>query len=217
MSATPTPSFEALQGLWRQDLASAQAQASAQLRHAVLPALLQRRLEPGPGSIAFSVFSIALLGAYCVQQWGAWRYLLPGAALLLWCVGMLAVALRTRARLAGLDYARPVLALQRELAEARAQRLRQLRWGFVTGQVLWVVPFCVVLLRGLTGAPVLEGAVLNLVLQGLAWTLALIPLQWLAWRGLRRVWRGHNRLSRWGDALAGDDLAELRRLLARLQ
>jgi len=217
MSATPTPSFETLQGLWRQDLSSAQAQASAQLRHAVLPALVQRRLEPGPASIAFSLFSIALLGAYCVQQWGAWRYLLPGAALLLWCVLMLAAALRTRARLAGLDYARPVLALQRDLADVRAQRLRQLRWGFVTGQVLWVVPFCVVLLRGLTGAPVLEGAVLDFALKGLAWTAAAIPLQWLAWRALRRVWHGHNRLSRWGDALAGDDLAEIQRLLDRLQ
>jgi hypothetical protein len=129
----------------------------------------------------------------------------------------LAAALRTRARLAGLDYARPVLELQRALAELRAQRLRQLRWAFVTGQVLWVMPFCVVLLRGLTGAPVLEGAVLDFALKGLAWTLALVPLQWLAWRALRRVWRGHNGLTRWGDALAGDDLAELRRLLERLQ
>lgn len=217
MSTAPTPSFDDLQGLWRQDVSAAQADMGERLRQAVLPALVERRLEPGPWSIAFSLFSIALLGAYCVQQWGAWRYLMPGAALWLWCVAMLVASLRTKAALAGLDYARPVLELQRELATFRAQRLRQLRWGFVTGQVLWVVPFCVVLLRALTGAPLLEGATLDFVLKGMAWTAAAIPVQWLAWRALRRVWRGEHALARLGDALAGDDLASIKALLTRLQ
>jgi hypothetical protein len=217
MNTASQPAFEDLQTLWRQERQSAQSRLHDTLRQTLLPTLMAQRLEPGPWSIGFSLLSIALLGAYCAQQWGAWRYLVPGAALLLWCVLTLAAALHTRARLAGLDYALPVLELQRALAELRAQRLRQLRWAFVTGQVLWVVPFCVVLLRGLTGAPVLEGAMLDFALKGLAWTLALVPLQWLAWRALRRVWRGHNGLTRWGDALAGDDLAELRRLLERLQ
>lgn len=217
MNPASTPAFEDLQRLWKNDLAAAQAQGSAQLRQTVLPALIELRLEPGPWSVGFSVLVILLLGAYCAQQWGAWRYMLPGAALLLWCVAMLAASLRTKAALAALDYGRPVLELQRDLAAVRTRRLRQLRWGFVTGQVLWVAPSCVVLLRALTHAPLLEGATLHFVLQTTAWTAAVIPLQWLLWVGVRRFWHGHNALTRLGDALSGQDLAEIKRLLSRLQ
>lgn len=216
MNPAAAPAFEDLQRLWRHDLAAAQAQGSAQLRQTVLPALIERRLEPGPWSVASSILTIILLGVYCAQQWGAWRYLLPGASLLLWCVAMLAAALRSKAALAALDYGRPVLELQRDLAEIRTRRLRQLRWGFVTGQVLWLVPFCVVLLRALTKAPMLEGATLLFVLQATAWTAVVIPLQWLLWIGVRRFWHGHNALTRLGDALTGQDLVEIKRLLSRL-
>jgi hypothetical protein len=217
MNPATTPGFESLQRLWQQDLAAAQAHSSTQFRQAVLPVLIERRLEPGPWSVGFSVLTIILLGAYCAQQWGAWRYVLPGAVLLLWCVAMLVASLRTKAALATLDYGRPVLELQRELAEIRTQRLWLLHWGFLTGWVLWLAPFCVVLLRALTGAPVLEGAALVFVFQAMAWTAAAIPLQWLLWKGLRRFWHGHNAMTQLGDAVTGRDLAEIKRLLSRLQ
>jgi hypothetical protein len=207
-----TTSFEDLQRAW-----DSQHQRLTQLQGRFDRAELHRALEPGPWTIAFSMACIGLLAAYCAQQWGQWRYLLPGAALLLWCVLTLAGALQERQRLAKVDFAQPVAILQLALVEAKLRRLHQLRWAFVTGHVLWCVPFAVVLARGLFGATLLEGEMLSTLAWATFWTAVPIPFEFALMRWAGRQFNGRAAWTQVTDALAGNDIVALRRLLRQLR
>jgi hypothetical protein len=159
-----------------------------------------------------------LLGNFAGNHFGEWRFFLPAVALYLWTLVMLVVGIVQRAALRKVDYARPVVELQRELAMLRRQRITTFKWAFLTGQVVWWIPLMIVLFKGAFGVDLF--AVSDFMPRFIAFNLlgglAFIPLAiWLAGRyggrlekvgGLRRI----------VDSLAGSDMKQANAFLERL-
>jgi hypothetical protein len=206
------PTFEALQQAWSTQQVQLNGLKLQLDANRSLP-----NLQPGPLSLAFSLGCMALLLAYCLQQWGEWRYFFAGLLLLVWTALTLGAALIEKQRLQALDFTQPVLSLQQSLASAKLRRLAQLRWAFITGHVLWCVPFFVVLMKGLVGAPLLDGDGLTVMAWAAFWTAVPIPFELALMRWAGRRWQGRAGWTRITDALAGDDIAALRALLVRLR
>jgi hypothetical protein len=159
-----------------------------------------------------------LLGSFLAAHAGEWRFAVPAALLLAWVVAMGVAGIANRARLRSVDYSQPVVAIQRRLAELRTQRLLVLRWGFLTGQVLWFVPLFIVLFRA---AGVDLYALSPHVPGVMAWAvgggIAFIPVAlWIGTHqapGIEATRIGQRLL----DMLAGPDLEAARGFLARLE
>jgi hypothetical protein len=179
------PTFEALQQAW-----STQELHLNSLKLQLDATRTQPKLPPGPLRLAFSLTCLVLLLAYCLQQWGEWRYFLAGLLLLIWSALVLGASRYEQHRLQALDFTQSVLSLQQSLASAKLRRLAQLRWAFITGHVLWCVPFYVVVMKGLFGAPLLHGDGLGVMAWATLWTAVPIPfeLALMSWAGRR--WQG---------------------------
>jgi hypothetical protein len=135
-----------------------------------------------------------------------------------WVIAMGVAGLRQQHVLNGLDYGRPVVELQAEVEALRIARIRTFNWGFLTGQIVWWIPFAVVTFAGLTGVNLWDSASFTVFAAwNLAFGIAVIPLAiWLA----RRY---GNRLSRVkairyiADSIAGRDIAVARDYLEKLR
>jgi len=65
----------------------------------------------------------------------------------LWSIGLVALAVRDLVTLSQLDYAAPVVAIQKRIAELRARRVRVTPFYVVTGCFMWI-PVAIVFFRG---------------------------------------------------------------------
>jgi hypothetical protein len=117
-----------------------------------------------------------LLGRFIYQHWIEPRFVIPAAALHIWVIATIAVAIRQLAIALRIDYDQPIAAIQKQLESLRVLRIRATQSCFVTGQKFWWVAFLIVALKGLAGVDaytVFGGPVLAVnVLFG----LAIIPL-----------------------------------------
>ena len=101
----------------------------------------------------------ALLGAltvvwsamFWVEHRGTPHLVALGALLQLWAIALTALAVVEMIALAQIDYAAPVLAIQKRVAELRARRIRLLPFFVVTGCVMWV-PATLVVFHQIGGA-----------------------------------------------------------------
>jgi serine/threonine-protein kinase len=164
------------------------------------------------------VVFVVSFGAFLAANWGRWEFFIPALALDIWTIAMGAVTIMERAKLARIDFSAPVLDIQKRLASLRAERARMFQWAFLTGQLLWWIPFVIVVSWGLWSVNLYT--VSDFMPTFIAWNIAvgvgLIPALWLAsrWVGpwLANSKIGHSMV----DAVTGRDLAEARSLAARL-
>jgi serine/threonine-protein kinase len=161
---------------------------------------------------------VVSFGAFLAANWGRWEFFIPALALDIWTIAMGAVTFAERAKLRAVDFSAPVLEIQKRLAALRAERARVFQWAFMTGQLLWWIPFVIVVFRGLWGVDLYT--VSDFMPVFIAWNigvgLALIPVLWLAarWAG---PWLANAKIGRsMLDAVTGRDLAEARALSERL-
>jgi hypothetical protein len=63
-----------------------------------------------------------------------------------WAIGLVGFAVRDLAAISRVDYAAPVLEIQRRIAELRARRVRVAPFYVVTGAFMWI-PIAIVFLR----------------------------------------------------------------------
>jgi hypothetical protein len=158
---------------------------------------------------------IALLTGFNVANLHDWRYLLAGAALQAWIVVALALQVYERVSVMSVNFAKPVAALQGEIEALAIARLRAFKWLFLTGQVVWYMPFLLVVCKGLLGVDVLDVApgAAEFALDNVIGCVVAIPvLMWLAHRvsGLAARWP---MMARIVDSLAGRDIAVARQFL----
>jgi hypothetical protein len=161
---------------------------------------------------------VVSFGAFLAANWGRWEFFIPALALDIWTIAMGAVTFAERAKLRAVDFSAPVLEIQKRLAALRAERARVFQWAFLTGQLLWWIPFVIVVFRGLWGVDLYT--VSDFMPVFIAWNigvgLTLIPVLWLAsrWAG---PWLANAKIGRsMVDAVTGRDLAEARALSERL-
>jgi hypothetical protein len=152
---------------------------------------------------------LLVLGSFAVDHFGEWRFFVPAVALHLWTLVMLVVGIVQRVALRKVDFGRQVVELQRELATLRRQRMTAFKWALLTGQVVWWIPFMIVLFAGSDFMPVFIA--INLLAS-----LAFIPVAiWLAARYGKKI-ESVGVLHRIADSLAGSDMKQADAFIERL-
>jgi hypothetical protein len=131
---------------------------------------------------------------------------------------MFIAGIRQRQAMRELDLGEPLVALQRKRETLKLQRLRAFRWAFLTGQVVWSVPFVIVLFKGVLGVNL--HAASDFMPRFFAWKIAagLLFIPFALW--LTDRYGAILRRTKWGerftDMLAGADIAAARAFLDRL-
>ena len=217
--------FDDLTAEWRaRDRALEQviARQSLLLRETLVDRHLEkvrRKREMGPFSLAIYIAFLLGFGLFVSANWGRWEFVVPGLALLIWTAVMGALSFAQHDRLRAVDFSAPVIEIQMRLTQLRAERARVFQWAFLTGQILWWIPFVIVLFQGLFGVSLYEVSdfMQRFITINLIVGVALIPvLLWIAHLAgplLARSSMGRSVL----DSFTGRDLAEARALAARLK
>jgi hypothetical protein len=159
-------------------------------RRALAPYVVQRALE--------AVCAAALLVACApvvVGHAGEPRYLFAGGAALLVVVGALAGCISLLAAALGIDYAQPVLAIQRDLEALRLRDARVTAWAILGGITVWA-PIGLVGLEAIGGPPLLGAVDLAWLVVNLALGVA-VAIAAIAWA------KRSPRRGRLVDALSG--------------
>jgi hypothetical protein len=219
-----TPDLDLLRAEWAArdtKLTEAIRVNSSLLRDALLErhrAKLGRGRVPVALGIASDVAVMAALGVFLAHHVGEMRFFVPALLLQAWTVAMVALSIHQREALRALNYDAPLVALQARLEALRMARMRTFKWAFLTGQVVWWIPFVTVLFKGLLGVDLYS--VSAFMPRFMAWNvaagLAFIPLaMWIAKRHGERLQR-FSVTRAFADSIAGRDIAEARAFLARL-
>ena len=168
--------------------------------------------------MAFWILFLIGFGAFTAHHVGEWKFFLPGAALQIWTIVMGVLTIREREALREVDFGLPPVEIQARLARLRLQRARTFLWAFLTGQILWWVPFVIVLFKGLLGVDLYRAS--PFMPGFIAWNLvagvAFIPAALLIGRWLRPRVAGTRLSNTVLNMLTGADLAEARAALGRI-
>jgi hypothetical protein len=183
-----------------------------------LEAVRRHNAMRGPGLWVW-IACLVGLGMFLAHHFGDWKFFAPAAALDVWTIVTGVVTLRERIALDNVDFTRPPGEAQRELARLRISRARTLKWALLTGQVVWWIPFAIVVFEGLFGVDLYSVSsfmptfmAINIVLG-----LAFIPFALVAGRFIGPALVGH-RVSNWVlDVMSGRDLSEAMALAPRLE
>jgi len=188
-------------------------------------ALEVQRLEKIRRAGAMGGFEMAIwiafligFGAFTAHHFGDWKFFLPGLALQVWTIVMGVLTLREREALRAVDFSLPLVEIQSRLAGLRMQRARTLQWALLTGQVLWWVPFVIVLFKGLLGVDLYRVSPFmpTFIAWNLAIGLAVIPMALLVGR-LVRPWLAGTAFSNTVlNMVTGADMAEAQAILGRI-
>jgi hypothetical protein len=160
--------------------------------------------------IASGVLATLLVGSFLGDNWHALRFLIPALVLHEYAIISIVIAGRQHVLLSRVDFAGPVIALQRELTKLATFRIRATLGAFLLAPLLWT-PLLIVAARGLFGVDVYRALGPAWLWANFGFGLAVIPIGlWLA----RRIANAGNRPARRGgfvDVLAGHSLAEAKR------
>jgi len=197
------------------------ARQNALLRDAMIARHLEKTRPRGAMGLFGLVIWIGFLagfGLFLAANWGRWEFFVPGLLLHVWTVAMGALTFYEHGKLRAVDLGAPVLDIQKRLAALQGERARSFQWAFLTGQVLWWIPFAIVVCWGVFGVDLyrLSPFMGPFMAINVAAGIAAIPLLWWASRafgpGLANTKAGRSAL----DSVTGRDLAEARAFAERL-
>ena len=168
--------------------------------------------------ILFSIPFLAFFGWFIVGHIDQPAFLLPAVLLQAWTVVMLALSIQQRGQLRGLDYGRPVLELQSQIEHIKITRLNTFKWAFLTGQLLWWIPFVLVVFKGLLGVTLytVSAFMPTFIAWNIAFGVAFIPFALWASKQLSGRLGGSPRFQKFTDGIAGSDVAVAREFLGKL-
>jgi serine/threonine-protein kinase len=179
---------------------------------------LRRHHIVGLIELLFYLAFVIGFGAFLANNWGRWEFFVPALLLDIWTIAIGAITLAERMRLRKVDFSAPVLDIQKRLASLQAERARVFQWAFLTGQVLWWIPFVVVLCWGVFQVNLyrVSDFMPVFIATNIVAGLALIPVLWCA-SGLVGPRLAKSSIGRSVlDSVTGRDLAEARAIAARL-
>jgi hypothetical protein len=162
--------------------------------------------------VAFSVVVVLVIGSYLFGQLGTIRFALPADTSLLAAILMLSLGVRQLVALVEIDYAGPVVAIQRRLAELRLARARSNRWFLLSVPMLWALAIIVVP-HGLVGFDIYRTFGLPFVAGNLIVGVAVLAAAaWVTWR-FPAASRSSAFLRWLGEDFTGDKVAAASALL----
>ncbi|MDZ4776216.1 MAG: hypothetical protein SGJ23_05460 [Alphaproteobacteria bacterium] len=196
-------------------------QQSAMMRDGLVERRLERirrRGAMGPFGLAVHIAFLAGFGLYLADNWGRWEFFAPGLLLMIWTIVMGALTIGEQQQLRAVDFGAPVLEIQQKLARLGAARARAFQWAFLTGQILWWIPFFVVVMWGVFDVDLYRASdfMPRFMAINIGVGLVLVPvLLWVAHLvGPRLAASATGRSVL--DSVMGRDLAEARALAQRL-
>jgi len=168
--------------------------------------------------ILFTIPFLAFFGWFIVRHLDQPAFLLPALLLQIWTVVMLGLDIHQRSQLRSLDYGRPVLELQRQVEQIKIARLNTFKWAFLTGQLLWWIPFMLVLFKGLLGVNLytVSGFMSTFTAWNIAFGIAFIPFALWVSKLLSGRLGGSPRFQKFTDGIAGSDVVVAREFLDKL-
>lgn len=231
MSTNDAQEVDELKLAWRaleRRIERTQALEFARFRSEGLPRVRRALLPLAAGQLVQAALG-ALMVVWFALLWVEHRAAPPLVALgvvgQIWSAVLVALAVRQLIALSLVDYAAPVVAIQKQIAEVRERRLRTEPFLIISGCAMWL-PVTLVVFARLSGSerwlevPWLAARFAWLEHpQALIWllaNLALVPL--LAWAVLRwlRSARRPALASRVDDELAGRALGRAQSMLAEI-
>jgi hypothetical protein len=166
-----------------------------------------RRLSWGAWfEVGVNLLAVALLGSFAAGHLREPRFLIPALSLGGYALALLIVRVRELVELANIDYAEPVVAIQKRLEDLRIRRIRTTIWTLLFAPLMWV-PLLVVALRGLFGVDVYTVAAPSWFVANLLFGLAVIPAGMLLARRYGHVFERFSPVRSLADTIAGRSLA----------
>ncbi|QJR11009.1 hypothetical protein DSM104443_02080 [Usitatibacter rugosus] len=179
---------------------------------------VHRQIPFGFFSIAFWVFTLACTGIFLFNHAGELRFFLPALLIFVWTLVMGVVSLMQRTAMRDLDYGQPTLVVQKRLEELRIDRLRTFQWAFLTGQIVWWIPFFLVFMKGVFGADLYASEWMRqFMVVNLAIGVLVIPLALWGTRLLTRRYGNATAFRKLADGIAGNDIVVARDFLSKLR
>lgn len=105
------------------------------------------------GGLLLNFGAATVFGSFLADHWTEARFAIPAAALQLGVIALLAASIRQLAAIGQLDFAGPIVELQRRLESLRAERIRATKWTLLLAPLAWT-PLFVVAFKGLFGVDV---------------------------------------------------------------
>jgi len=168
--------------------------------------------------MAVWIATLILLGDFLAGNAG--QPLLFASALVLdaWVIATGVTAIRQQQAVRSLDYGQPVTALQERVEALRIARIRAFNVSFLTGQIVWWIPFFVVLVKGVAGVNLYANPwFVQFALVNLAAGAAIIPMAiWVSRRFGERLAKT-SAIRHIADSIAGRDIAAAREAIEKLR
>ena len=167
-------------------------------------------------SMAIWIAATVLLGLFLGAHTDEPSLFVTALALEVWVVATAIAHVHQKQALLDLDFGLPLLALQARVESLRIARIRAFNIAILTGQIVWWIPF-VVVVAGAFGVNLYEWPQFRTYA---AWNIALgiafIPLAiWLSRRYGERLSRS-SIVRHIADSIAGRDIAVAREVLEKL-
>ena len=160
--------------------------------------------------IALSFLGMLVMGGYLAEHITQFRYVWPAALMDLWFCATLISSIRQLLAATKVNYEEPIAGVQQQLGRLRILRLKTFRWLFLTGQIVWWMPFLITALRMVFGMEAYRYFTPGFILGNIFTGVAMIPLLLLVLRKFRFA-AGASWYQRLADVIAGQSLAEARR------
>lgn len=166
-------------------------------------------------SVATGVLLVLFIGRHLKQP----EFLVPAFVMLGWVIAMGVAGTRQRWAMEKLDFSEPTVVVLQKLEAMKVTRLTTIQWAFLTGQLVWWVPFFLVLFKGVLGVNLY--AVNDFMPTFLATNVLVGVLFIPAWVAVARMVTGRIGgapwLQRFTDGIAGEDLVKAREFLRELE
>jgi len=171
---------------------------------------LRRLIASQWGQIALCAVGMLIMGDFVAENIAQTRYVWPALLLDIWLCATLIAAIRQLLAANRVNYDTPISGVQEQLAALRILRLKTFRWLFLSGQVVWWMPFLITSLKMFFGVDAYRFLSPQFIWMNMLVGLVLIPLLPLLMRRIRFASHGswYGRLC---DVIAGESLADAQR------
>lgn len=125
--------------------------------------------------VLLGLIALVILGGFIHAHWAEPRFALPAVGLHVWVIAYVAASIRQIAMALRIDYNQPIVTIQKQIESLRALRVRVIRWAFLTGQLVWWIPFLVVMLKAFWDVDAYKVLNVPFLIANVAMGVALIP------------------------------------------
>ena len=160
--------------------------------------------------IALSATGMLLMGSFLAEHVTQARFVWPAALMDVWFGATLIAAIRQLLTATKINYDEPIASVQQQLVRLRILRLKTFRWLFLTGQIVWWMPFLITSLKMVFGVDAYRYLTPGFIMANMLAGLALIPLVLQVLKTFRFA-ANASWYERLADIIAGRSLAEAQR------